>query len=675
MNVRQPPSSRSLVFVLLVACSASSPGTTVPAASPAPRLEPKGPPTWPTRAEPTVLTDEQRRRDAAYEPLARAIVDAYPNQIGWYSGMVASWSPDGKRILFGSQRDGSPQIYAGDPSRPAEPPLAITSGSDRSVYALFTADGKSIVFARDSGGDENFHYWRANADGSDPVDLTPDIGTDLIGPVFPQDRPDTLVYSRTDPRRPETNIFERSLSGGEPRQVFSHPGMGFLIDITPDGKRALFVSGDGPSTRAVSELDLAKGTMRRLFPPAGQPVGPSVYFYSADHKRLLVSRREGHQLLSLDLATGEERARYTATATSGMLLAMPSPAGDYVAVHEDTGSHDEIHLHDARTLARKRTIALPFGHVEIGPFRPDGRELAVMMSLPDRPPDIYAIDISSGKVRPLRKDSRPGVDALPRVAVSLVETKAHDGLTIPLNVYLPASESEEPVRRRPTLVIFHGGPAWSSKVRWDEHVRFFVSLGYAVIEPNIRGSTGFGSAYQEADDREKRRNAIQDLATVNAWTRRQPWCDPERIAVWGASYGGYLTLMALTRQPTAWRAGVDLYGVADLRTMLVGTNPMFRNALIEEFGDPDKDAALLEELSPLPRADAIVAPLFVYAGHNDPRVPRAESDAIVQAMRDRGMPVEYMVAMDEGHNAELRHNRIALLTRTARFLADAMGPP
>ena len=224
-------------------------------------------------------------------------------------------------------------------------------------------------------------------------------------------------------------------------------------------------------------------------------------------------------------------------------------------------------------------------------------------------------------------------------------------------------------------MIFHGGPAYSSSIGWDLYVRFFLALGYAVLEPNVRGSIDFGRAYERADNREKRADWLRDLATVNTWTKAQPWCDPERVAVWGASYGGYTTLMTLSRHPTIWRAGVDLFGVADLRTFLRSTMPTIRAGFVAEFGDLDRDGPLLDEFNPMRTVDRIAAPLFVYAGQTDPRVPRSESDAIVRALRDRGVPVEYMVAEDEGHSVDHRENKIELLTRTARFLADAMAIP
>ena len=248
--------------------------------------------------------------------------------------------------------------------------------------------------------------------------------------------------------------------------------------------------------------------------------------------------------------------------------------------------------------------------------------------------------------------------------------RAFDGLRLPLNVYLPA---RAPGPKLPIIVNFHGGPSASSAVRWNSFIRFFWALGYGVVEPNVRGSTGFGRAYEMADNREKRANWLEDVRTVNEWVQAQSWADAERLVVMGGSYGGYTTLMALTRQPLAWRAEVDLVGPADLKQFLMTTDAGIRAGFIPEFGEVEKDAALLERFSPMRDVGHIVRPLFVYAGQNDPRVPRSESDTIVRALRRRGIPVEYMVAANEGHSMDGREVTVEFLARVSRFLEDALG--
>ncbi len=279
------------------------------------------------------------------------------------------------------------------------------------------------------------------------------------------------------------------------------------------------------------------------------------------------------------------------------------------------------------------------------------------------------MNVATGEVTPLRADLRPGLASLPPLAVTIETTPSFDGLTIPINIYLPEHAAGA---RLPVIASFHGGPSASAAVHWAPSLRFYTALGYAVIEPNVRGSTGFGRAYEMADNREKRADWLRDLQTVNAWVKAQPWADPERVVISGGSYGGYTTLMALTRDPLAWRAGIDAFGPANLRTFLLTTDAAIRSGFVPEFGDVDKDAALIEQFSPMRDVAKIARPLFVYAGQDDPRVPRSESDALVAALRARAVPVEYMVAPNEGHSVDRRDTKIQLMVRIARFLEDSL---
>jgi dipeptidyl aminopeptidase/acylaminoacyl peptidase len=259
---------------------------------------------------------------------------------------------------------------------------------------------------------------------------------------------------------------------------------------------------------------------------------------------------------------------------------------------------------------------------------------------------------------------------VPAIEASITEIRSHDGLTLPINVYLPKKRTE----KLPVIVHYHGGPAGSSKIRWAAPIAFFLSQGYAWVEPNVRGSGGFGRAFEEADNGPGRLEAFKDIEATGRWAASQPWADPSRVIIYGGSYGGYTVLVGLTRLPDLWRAGVNLYGVANMKTFMATTSGFIREIFLLEMGDPDKDAAFLESISPLRDVDRIVDPLFVYAGANDPRVPRGESDQIVHALRERRIPVEYMVAENEGHSLMRRENVIEFLSRVARFLEKHAGP-
>jgi dipeptidyl aminopeptidase/acylaminoacyl peptidase len=667
---------------LLVALAASCGGSRAPAAaaaaaggavSPAaPVVGPAEPPApAAVSSAPTVLSDEDKRRDRAREPLAAAVVDAFPNSNGLFTSLVARWSPDGSAIVYGSLRNGMPEIYLGDPKDPAAPPRAVTPGPERAIWAGFTADGKSILFLRDQNGDENHAIWRVGLDGSGPVNLTADETMHRDEPLLPRRRPGTIFYSATVTTEPGSRLYQLELSGEPPRRIYSQPLWGGAADVTEDGKEVLFVEFHADDDIIVHAVAVASGKARRVFPAEGHKASLSSAAYAAGGKRILVSTDRGDhvELVALDAETGCELGRYVDQVPTASLALRVSPHGGRVALGVDAGNHGLVRILDARTLRVVRDVKVPFGDVKVGTWRDDGRAFSVLISLPEQPADIFSVDAASGAVTPLRKEVRAGVFSLPALSVAIEDVTSFDGLTVPVNVYLPRVEG---TRKLPVLVSFHGGPAFSAAVRWNPFTRFFTALGYAVVEPNVRGSSGFGIAYAMADNREKRADWLKDVAAVNAWVKAQPWCDAERVVAMGGSYGGYTTLMAMTRQPTLWRAGVDLFGMADLRTSILSSSAASRNAWVAEYGDVENDAALLEEFSPMRDVDKIVRPLFVYAGANDPRVPRSEDDAIVKAVRTRGVPVEYMVADNEGHSIDRRENKIELMTRTARFLEDAL---
>jgi dipeptidyl aminopeptidase/acylaminoacyl peptidase len=198
-------------------------------------------------------------------------------------------------------------------------------------------------------------------------------------------------------------------------------------------------------------------------------------------------------------------------------------------------------------------------------------------------------------------------------------------------------------------------------------------MGFAVIAPNIRGSSSYGIEYEEADDRERRIDAVRDVESVNQWARAQPWCDGDKLVIGGISYGGYMTLLALTRLPALWRAGIDGSGMSNLRTMEQLEDQTIRAFDDTEFGMLGKDDVLLDEWSPITAVDRIVAPVFVYQGVRDPVTPQSEADQIVAALRRRRVPVEYMLVANEGHGVTRRDNMIAYLARSYRFVAEHIG--
>jgi dipeptidyl aminopeptidase/acylaminoacyl peptidase len=688
-----PPRSASALALLgaLAACGSPVPSQAPPSPLPPPGTEPSPPPSaGPPEASaqppaddgapvlPDVPAGADALRDAELARVAGAVVDAFAN-------LDARFTPDGKRVVYRSNRDGLWQAYLSDPKRPEAFPARLVQTTERVTFAAPTRDGASLLFLSDRGADESTSIYRvplpkrdtpgepARLDVPAPILLTPGEPLQREPPLFAAGKGAPIVYSAHATSEVGTRVYAMdALGGAPPRLVMKDPSAGGLVDLDHDGKRALLVRIRSLSDASLALCDLAAGAARAIYPPAGTSANVFDAAFSADGKLVYVATDAGGEqalLLALDPATGAERARYVETGARAATLRSiaVAPKGGRLALAVDAGNHVEVRLLDEATLAPGPKVALPLGDGQLGRFSADGRRLTVSWSTPSAPMDILAVDAKTGAATALRNEARPSLALLPPIDASIETVASFDRTPIPVNVYRPAGARPGAVPMG-VVVLVHGGPAASSTLGWSGLVRFFTGQGYAVVEPNVRGSTGFGRAYEQADDGPKRLDAVRDVEAVGRWAASQPWADPKRLVLMGGSYGGYMVLMGLTRHPDLWRAGVDLVGPSSWRSFLASTTGEIRDVLSRELGSPDRDGAFLDAISPLRDVGAIVAPLFVYQGQNDPRVPRAESDQIVRALRRRGVPVEYMIAAGEGHSIDRRETRVELFSRVARFL-------
>jgi dipeptidyl aminopeptidase/acylaminoacyl peptidase len=256
----------------------------------------------------------------------------------------------------------------------------------------------------------------------------------------------------------------------------------------------------------------------------------------------------------------------------------------------------------------------------------------------------------------------------PLAAASTIRFPTFDGREIPAYWFVP-NEGDGPW---PVVVDVHGGPESQRRPDYSPVNQALVAAGFAVLATNVRGSTGYGKTYNHLDDVEKRMDSVADLAAANAWLREQPNVIADRIAVMGQSYGGFMVLSSLTTYPELWAAGVDVVGIANFVTFLEQTGPWRRKTRADEYGDLERDADLLVEISPIHRVERITAPLFVIHGRNDPRVPLGESEQIVGKLRELGREATLLVFDDEGHGMVKRANRIKGYGEAAAFLAERL---
>lgn len=580
----------------------------------------------------------------------------------WFDGN-ARLLRSGDRLVFESSRDGQSQLY--EASLGATEVRRLLTWSSATSLIDVTADERAVLFAADQNGDEHARFYRVERESGLVTCLTPDT-LQRDTPIVPGRRPELLIFSARDRGDGRTSVLEVSTERARPaRTLYRDPGAGFLLDVSPDGALGLFSRFGTHQEQELLLLDFATGAATSLYPRRGEATIGAAAFAG---DRVLVMTDGGGEsslVLALDRA-GSEVARFVEQAPRTAVGERLVVAGDgeTVAAGFDAGTHHFVRLLDARTLTERVRSSLPLGSGSADAFSPDGRTLLLTWSTPDAPWAPLAMDVRSGAVSSLRADQRGR--ATPMV-VEQLRLPSADGVEVPVNVFRPRGSAPAPV-----IVHLHGGPAGSSAIRWSAMIQFFVARGYAWVDPNIRGSGGFGRQFEAADDGPRRVTSFADVAAVQAWVAKRPWADATRLVVMGESFGGWLVLSELTRRPRAWRAGVDAFGIADFPTFMASTAGLVRENYLHELGDPVADRALLDRLSPLREASRIEAPLFVYAGANDPRVPRSQSDLIVRELRRRGRRVEYMLASEEGHGFANQETLVEYQVRVARFLESAL---
>jgi dipeptidyl aminopeptidase/acylaminoacyl peptidase len=304
-------------------------------------------------------------------------------------------------------------------------------------------------------------------------------------------------------------------------------------------------------------------------------------------------------------------------------------------------------------------------------FSPDSGRLAFSFTSAVRTSDIYLWDLGTDRVWPATRSAHGGVPIDSFVAPELIHYPTFDtvgdGTTrqIPAWFFRPPRQPGEPV---PVILLVHGGPEGQTRPYFHPLVQYFVNRGYAILAPNVRGSTGYGKAYSHLDDVEKRMDSVADLAFAVRWLQQQPGVDGGRLVVFGGSYGGFMVLSALCTYPDLWAAGANIVGISSFVTFLENTSDYRRAHREAEYGSLDTDREFLESISPINHVDQIEAPLIVIHGANDPRVPLSEAEQLVEALSGRGVSVEFIVFDDEGHGIAKLKNKLVAYPAIADFL-------
>ncbi len=476
--------------------------------------------------------------------------------------------------------------------------------------------------------------------------------------------------------------------------------------ITPDGRFvALFSDQEDPRFPGILLLDLERREIRSLFHQPGRQVMPQVI--SPDGEWLLAIAAldmETTEVLLVHLATGEVEVLLPAQQGVSQIPVdwHPSGRGFYLVTDQDhefdwlgyydlesrtltpvvRTNHDvewarryrEVlywvenrggqHVLQARRegARRSRQFRLPAGN--FGSLRFAGNALYLVLEGARYPSNLLRVDLKTGRYRKVAGGFYTDLSEEDLVEPESVQYASFDGLQIQAWLYRPQNAEG----RVPVVLSIHGGPNWQERPLYSGFYQYLLQHGVAIFAPNYRGSTGFGKSFKRRIYRDWGGGDLRDLEEGVRWLLQQPWVDPRRIAVFGGSYGGFATLSSLTRLPRYFCCGVDIMGPSNLVTFARSVPEHWKPYMAQLLGDPEKDREFLLERSPITYVENLRVPLLVIQGANDPRVVKRESDQMVEALRKRGVPVEYVVFEDEGHGFTKRANQVRAFRLSAEFL-------
>ncbi|MGA2334707.1 MAG: S9 family peptidase [Terriglobales bacterium] len=589
----------------------------------------------------------------------------------------STWSPDGKTVAFVSNLSGRNNLWL-VPSDGGWP-MQLTVSDQRQTSPTWSPDGKWIAYMSDYDGDEQWDIFLVSPKTGQVVNLTntreiaeenPTWSHDgrylayMVKPktssVFEVDVYDTLmrevkhlttgtakdrmnvapiwladgdfiVYTQEQSKGTDSNIFLVDVASAQSTLLTPHDGEHIYSanGVSPDGKNVLITSNAGDGYDNVGLLEIASKKIHWLTNDKWEVSGES---FSADGKFLTYTANvDGNTDIYLcDIASGKARA-------------LPLPKG----VNHSAG----------------RT----------SPFSRDNSRLLYSHTGPTAPGDLWVYNLADGKSLQLTYSLVGGVRSQDMVEPYLVHYPSKDGKwTISAFVYVPYNLPRN--GEHPAIVYVHGGPTAQTMNTFNRFVQYMANQGYIVIAPNYRGSTGYGKEFQQANLFDMGGGDLQDVLAAADWIKQTGYVDPKKLILMGGSYGGYLTMMGVTKAPEVWAAGAPIVPFVNWFTEIQNEDPVLQQSDLATMGDLVKNKALYEDRSPINFVDQIKAPLYLLAGGNDPRCPKEEAQQVVDAVKKRGGVAEYKVYENEGHGFARVENQIDAYKRVADFLKAHVPP-
>jgi dipeptidyl aminopeptidase/acylaminoacyl peptidase len=574
----------------------------------------------------------------------------------------AAWSPDGRQILYSGNATGRINLWIMNSDGTGAHQLLHSD--DAQSGGIWSKDGQSVVYQQDRGGDEIYDLYTVLAAGGTAQALTQ---TDQISETNPHFSPDGkwLAFQDKEKQGSSVNLAIMDWSTHQVRLLTHEKDPKRSWDIvtwSPDGKTLYANRGDLHEDRSAWSVDVATGDARELTPHKGNVlIGASSL--SPDGKTLLIgsNEKDGYgNVALLNLATLQKK-----WITDTQWDAQPgsfSAAGDLFTWSLNADGRTSIHFTDAKTY-KEVPRAIPEGlNYENGnptPFALDGRLLFVHQDS-THAPNFYVLGISGSPIQITHVES-PGLRKAVLPPTQLVHYTSFDGKVISSFLAMPFNLKRD--GSNPLIVLPHGGPTGQVVDSFSPRIIALVSRGYTVIAPNVRGSTGYGVAFEKANYQDLGGGDLQGEIYGVKFMEATGYIDPKKVGITGGSYGGFMTLMAIGKAPDIWAAAVEEYGIIDWYTMLQHSDPLLQEYEKSLLGDPVKDRAKYEAASPIQFLHKERAPLLVMQGERDIRVPREEAAQVVDILKKEGRTVDAVYYPQEGHGFMKREDQIDEITR------------
>lgn len=552
----------------------------------------------------------------------------------------------------------------------------LTNETERDISNYFFKGAQHVLYQKDFGGDENFHVVIADIRSGEVRDLTPYPGVRASVTDALIDDPEHILVEHNLRNKEVFDIYKVNLKSGKETLVAQNPG-NFTAWVTDHaGRVRMGIAADGVNSVYYSRANDNAAFKEILRTDFREEIRPQ--FFDAKNEKLYATSNRGRDkaaLVIFDPVTAKEESVLFSHPEVDVWSAGWSDLHKKLTLAQYQIDRSKEHFFDSATRDLYKTLEAKFPGDEVT-IQSQSRDESVMIVAynNDRSPGTrYLYDAKRDQLTKLA-ELNPWIKASEMSEMKYMRYTARDGLSIPAYLTLPKGKV---AKNLPVIINPHGGPWVRDSWGYNPEVQFLANRGYAVLQPNYRGSTGYGRKFWEASFKQWGGTMQDDLTDGVNYLVAQGIADPKRIAIYGGSYGGYATLAGITKTPDLYAAAVSYVGVSNLFTFLKTIPPYWlpmQEMTYVQVGHPERDKAMFEERSPALNAHKIKTPLFVAQGAKDPRVNKAESDQIVDALRKRGVAVEYMVKENEGHGFNNEENRFDFYGAMEKFLATHLKP-